>query len=136
MKAILTLLIIFVTLALHVPSARSQTQPSFAYYGLEPDIVTNFLGSSSKSLGFVRVTIELMIENADYLEAIDHHSPLLRATIIEILGRQPKDKVKSLTGREDFRRTSLERVRELMQRETGNPMIKDIIITKFLVQGG
>ncbi|GAB5382402.1 MAG: flagellar basal body-associated protein FliL [Aliiglaciecola sp.] len=113
-----------------------QAQNNFAYYGLEPDIVTNFLGPNANNLGFVRTTMELMLEDVEYIEAIEHHSPLLRATIIDIIGRQPKDKVKSLTGREDIRRMSLERIRELMQQETGNPMIKDLIITKFIVQGG
>mmetsp|Transcript_28641 Transcript_28641/g.36903 ORF Transcript_28641/g.36903 Transcript_28641/m.36903 type:complete len:136 (-) Transcript_28641:224-631(-) len=134
MKNIFTAIALVMALGLQSFSATSQT--NFAYYGLEPDIVTNFLGPNANNLGFVRLTIELMIEDADHLEAIEHHSPLLRATIIDILGRQPKDKVKSLTGREDIRRVSLERLRELMQKETGNPMIKDIIITKFLVQGG
>jgi flagellar FliL protein len=121
-------------LALSISTARAQA--NFAYYGIEPDIVTNFLGPNVNTLGFIRTTIELMIEDADYIEVIEHHSPLLRATIIEILGRQPKDKVKSLTGREDIRKLCLTRLRELMKSETGNPMIKEIIITKFLVQGG
>ncbi|WJG11227.1 flagellar basal body-associated protein FliL [Aliiglaciecola sp. LCG003] len=117
-----------------MPSAHAQS--NFAYYGLEPDIVTNFLGPNAVKLGFVRATVELMLEDADYIEAIEHHSPLLRATIIEIIGRQPKDKVKSLTGREDIRRVTLETLRTLMEKETGKPMIKDILITKFIVQGG
>lgn len=134
MKKLFTAMTLVIAMSLSSMSAFGQS--NFAYYGLEPDIVTNFLGPNAKNLGFVRLTVELMIEDADHLEAIEHHSPLLRATVIDILGRQPKDKVKSLTGREDIRRTSLERLRELMQKETGNPMIKDIIITKFLVQGG
>ena len=83
--------------------ANAQTK-TYAYMGLEPDIVTNFLGPNANNLGFVRLTIELMIEDADHLEAIEHHSPLLRATIIDILGRQPKDKVKSSRVRLSSRR--------------------------------
>ena len=115
---------------------RVHAQTSFAYYGLEPDIVTNYLGNSSRSLGFVRVTVELMLEDADYLEAAQHHSPLLRATVIDIFGRQPEEKVKSLTGREEIRQMSLEKLRALLKKETGNEMIKDVIFTKYLYQGG
>ena len=133
-KNLVVTTVAIVALLASVSTARAQT--NFAYYGIEPDIVTNFLGPNVNTLGFIRTTIELMIEDADYLEVIEHHSPLLRATIIEILGQQPKDKVKSLTGREDIRLLCLQRIRELMQKETGNPMVKEIIITKFLVQGG
>jgi len=117
-----------------VPNANAQS--SFAYFGLEPDIVTNYLGNSARSLGYVRITVELMLEDADYLEAAEHHSPLLRATVIDIIGRQPEEKVKSLTGREEIRRISLEKLRSLMKKETGNEMVKDVIFTKYLYQGG
>lgn len=117
-------------------TAPASAQNSFAYFGLEPDIVTNYLGSSARKLGYVRVTIELMLEDPDDLEAAEHHSPLLRATVIDIFGRQPEEKVKSLTGREDIRRTCLEKLQELMQQETGSPMIKNVIFTKYLYQGG
>ena len=117
-----------------VPKANAQT--TFAYFGLEPDIVTNYLGNSSRNLGYVRIAIELMLEDADYIEVVEHHSPLLRATVIDIFGRQPEEKVKSLTGREEIRQMSLEKLRNLLKKETGNEMIKDIIFTKYLYQGG
>ena len=115
---------------------KAYAQANFAYFGLEPDIVTNYLGNSSRSLGYVRVTVELMLEDADYLEAAQHHSPLLRATVIDIFGRQPEEKVKSLTGREEIRKSSLEKLRALLKKETGNEMIKDVIFTKYPYQGG
>jgi flagellar FliL protein len=108
---------------------------NFAYFSLEPDIVTNYLGTNAKKLGYLRVTIELMLEEVEYLEAAEHHSPLLRAVSIEIIGRQTEERVKSLTGREDIRRACLEKMRELMKKETGHEMIKDVIFTKYLYQG-
>lgn len=114
----------------------SQAQSTIAYFGLEPDIITNYLSPSARNLGYVRLTIELMVEDVDQLEAIEHHSPLLRATIIEIFGRQPEDKVKSLTGREDIRRIILEELQRLMLKETGKETIKNVIYTKYLYQGG
>ncbi|WP_158972531.1 flagellar basal body-associated protein FliL [Paraglaciecola sp. L3A3] len=112
------------------------TQKNYAYYSLEPEIVTNFLGTSARKLGFVRVSIELMLEDAQYLEAADHHSPLIRSAIIEVFGRQTAEKIKSLTGREDIRRNCLARLKELMRRETGSEMIKDVIFTKYLYHQG
>lgn len=131
-KKLFLALLAWFTLMLAGP-ANSQT--SYAYYGLEPDIITNYLGSNARKLGYVRVTVELMLESAEYLEAAEHHAPLLRATAIDIFGRQPEEKVKSLTGREDIRRTCLEQIRELMKRETGAEMVKDVIFTKYLYQG-
>ena len=107
----------------------------FAYFGLEPDIVTNYIGPSSNNLGYVRVTVELMLEDSSYIEAAEHHSPYLRSKTIELFGSQPEDKVKSLTGREEIRRTVLKELRRIMTEETGSPMIKEVIFTKYLYQG-
>jgi len=105
---------------------------SYAYFSLEPAIVTNFLGSSARKLGFVSVSIELMLEDPNFLEAAEHHSPLMRAAAIEVFGSQPAEKVKSLTGREDIRRICLEKLQELMIKETGSEMIKDVIFTRYI----
>lgn len=116
-------------------TAAAQGTNNYAYLGLEPDIVTNYLGSNAKKLGYVRVTVELMINDVDQLEIAEHHMPLLRATAIEIFGRQPQDKVKSLTGREDIRLAILKAIQEQLKLETGAEIVKDVIFTKYLYHG-
>ncbi|MBC3765910.1 flagellar basal body-associated protein FliL [Neptunicella marina] len=112
-----------------------QAKAEYAYYGLEPDIVTNFIGGSSRNLGYIRVSVELMLEDVSYMEIVTHHAPLLRDITIDIFGRQPADKVKSLTGREEIRQIVLNTLRERLKKETGREMIKDVIFTKYLYQG-
>lgn len=115
--------------------AQSAQARDSAYFGLEPDIITNYLSSNARDIGYVRVTVELMLSSSSHIEAAEHHAPLLRATTISIFGSQTEDNVKSLTGREDIRRACLEELRKLMKAETGNEMIKDVIFTKYLYQG-
>jgi flagellar FliL protein len=132
-KTIRLLASLLILLCYHcVVFGQDAAKKNYAYFSLEPDIVTNYLGSSARKLGFVRVTIELMLEDSDYLEAAEHHSPLMRAATIEVFGSQPAEKVKSLTGREDIRRACLEKLKKLMLRETGSEMIKEVIFTKYL----
>ena len=124
------LLVVVFSLLVALPA-----KANFAYYGIEPDIVTNYIGPTTNKLGYIRVTLELMLEDAKYMEVAEHHSPLLRATAIEIFGSQPEDRVKSLTGREEIRLSCLRKLRKLMKTETGNEVIKDVIFTKYLYQG-
>lgn len=58
-----------------------------------------------------------MIYDVDQLEIAEHHMPLLRATAIDIFGRQPEEKVKSLTGREDIRRAILKALQDHMKKK-------------------
>ena len=132
-KTIWLLTSLLILLSYHnVVHGQDVVRKNYAYFSLEPDIVTNYLGSSARKLGFVRVTIELMLDDSDYLEAAEHHSPLMRAAIIEVFGSQRAEKVKSLTGREDIRRSCVEKLKSLILRETGEEMIKDVIFTKYL----
>lgn len=125
-------LVIACALTLCAAPASAQTKANYAYLGLEPDIVTNFISPSARKLGYVRVTVELMINDADQLEIAEHHMPLLRATAIEIFGQQTAEKVKSLTGREDIRLAILKALQDHMKRETGAEIIKNVIFTKYL----
>lgn len=134
MKKYILLLVSLLTLLSYHSGVSGQevVRKNYAYFSLEPDVVTNYLGSSARKLGFVVVSIELMLEDPDFLESAEHHSPLIRSAIIEVFGKQPEEKVKSLTGREDIRRICLDKLKELMLRETGSKMIKDVIFTKYL----
>tara|TARA_A200000113_G_scaffold222996_1_gene237674 strand:+ start:889 stop:1305 length:417 start_codon:yes stop_codon:yes gene_type:complete len=115
---------------------HAQEQANYAYLGLEPEIVTNYISDSAKKLGYVRVQMELMIHDVGQLEIAEHHMPLLRSTAIEIFGQQPAEKVKSLTGREDIRLAILKALQDHMKQETGGEVIKNVIFTKYLYQGG
>ena len=132
MKSVFLAGLLFV---LAIQSKTALAQSDIAYLSLEPEIVTNYSGNSARKLGYVRVNIELMLHSVDHLEAAEHHLPLLRATTIEIFGRQPQDKVKSLTGREDIRLSIKKALQDLMTEETGSEIIKDVIFTKYLQQG-
>ncbi|WP_370165362.1 flagellar basal body-associated FliL family protein, partial [Marisediminitalea sp.] len=91
------LLVMLLGTGLFAAPTLAQDKPSYAYIGIEPEIVTNYLGANAVKLGYVRVMIEVMVGDVDQLELVEHHMPLLRSTAIEIFGRQPEEKVKSLT---------------------------------------
>ena len=121
---------------LMLPSAASarQQEAEFVYYGFDPDIVTNYVAGNRRSLGYVRVTVELMVTDKRFLSAIEHHEPLILDIIIGILSKQTEDKVKSLTGREEIRTSILTRLQEVLKKETGDTIIKDLLFTKYLYQ--
>lgn len=119
-----------------VGTAVAQEKTSYAYLGIEPEIVTNYISESARKLGYVRVSVELMIYNVNQLEVAEHHMPLLRSTAIEIFGQQPEEKIKSLTGREEIRLAILKALQNHMKQETGGEVIRNVIFTKYLYQGG
>jgi flagellar FliL protein len=95
----------FFSFLLTLSASVSQAKASdYAYFGFEPDIVTNYV-TVKKKMGYVRLTVELMVEGDD-LTIVEHHSPLLRDAIINIIGQQVEAKVKSMKGRADWPTTN------------------------------
>ncbi|MBL0710700.1 MAG: flagellar basal body-associated protein FliL [Colwellia sp.] len=103
---------------------------NYAYFGFEPDIITNYV-AVKKKMGYVRLTVELMVES-DNLDIVEHHSPLLRDAIISIIGKQPEAKIKSIKGRSEIQLLCEEQVKALLVQETGQPLIKKLLFTQWL----
>jgi flagellar protein FliL len=120
-------LILFITL-LTLNQAKAA---DYAYFGFEPEIITNYV-AVKKKMGYVRLTVELMIEDSSNFEAVEHHSPLLRDAIINIIGQQPEAKIKSINGRHEIQKLCEEQVKSLLTKETGQPLIKKLLFTQWL----
>lgn len=117
------------------PAENTQTggQGSVSYHALEPDIITNYL-SDGKTLGYIRVSVELMVENKADLKLLEQHDPLIRDTIIRLMGSKQAEQIKSLASREDLRKECETRVNELLVQESGKKAVRELIFTKFLYQ--
>lgn len=120
--------------ALCPSTGHARSEQEIVYYGFDPDIVTNYVTSGRRSLGYIRVTIDLMVDDRKFLSDIEHHEPLILNTIIRIFNQQHEDKIKSLTGREEIRQTILQDLQQILERETGQQMVRDILFTKYLYQ--
>ena len=128
MKKTLLILSILLSLSLSIPSAKAA---DYAYFGFEPSIITNYV-SVKKKMGYFRLTVELMIEDSSNYEVVEHHSPLLRDAIITIIGQQAEAKIKSINGRHEIQRLCEEKVKNLLTKETGKPLIKKLLFTQWL----
>ncbi len=125
-------LIMGLTVTLPALSA-DPTAPSLAYFTLEPELTTNFY-TEGKRLGYVQVRIDVMVADASDLVIIEHHQPLIRDAVVELLGRQNADVIKSLAGREEIRHALVENLNNLLLAETGKAVIADLLFTKYLYQ--
>ena len=103
----------------------------YVYFGFEPAIITNYI-AVKKKMGYVRLTVELMIEKSSNYETVEHHSPLLRDAIIDIIGQQQEAKIKSIKGRHEIQRLCEETVKNILKKETGQTLIKKLLFTQWL----
>ncbi len=114
-------------------SHANSSQPMIGYYGLEPEIVTNYV-NSGRRLGFIRIGVDLMLKDANQMSVIEYHAPLIRSSIIDILGQQPAERIKSTTGREEIRTHILEELSATLKQQTGQDMVAGLLFTKYIYE--
>ncbi|ART80319.1 flagellar basal body-associated FliL family protein [Oceanisphaera avium] len=103
------------------------------YYTIEPDIITNY-HNSGQTLGYIRVTVDLMLESADKMPLVEQHIPLLRDALNSLLAEQDQQEIRSLALREQLAAKGLQRLNDLLLAETGETPIRRLLFTKFLYQ--
>ncbi|MDO6445372.1 flagellar basal body-associated protein FliL [Colwellia sp. 1_MG-2023] len=121
----------FLLFSVMLISSLQAKAADYAYFGFEPEIITNYV-AVKKKMGYVRLTVELMIEDSSNFEAVEHHSPLLRDAIIDIIGQQPEAKIKSINGRHEIQKLCEDQIKSLLTKETGQPLIKKLLFTQWL----
>ena len=113
-------------------SANDSNKPVYIYFGLEPDIITNYISETNK-VGFISVSVEFMLADDDSLDIIEKHQPLIRDKIISLLGQQSPQQLRSLTAREEIRKMIQNEVNSLLKQESGQAVIENLLFTKFLL---
>ena len=111
-----------------------KAQPvGIGYYTLDPEFITNYQ-TEGPILGYVRVKVDLMVDNAGDIALLKKHEPLLRDTIVTLLGNQVLEQVRSQQGREALRDSCKKAVIALLTKEEGRPVIRDLLFTNYLYQ--
>jgi len=108
--------------------AREKSQP--LYLELPPSLVANLQAGAK----YIRCDIQLMTHDKDYLEKIDLHAPALRHELFMLISDQQGTGLKTLEGKEKFRKAALKAVRSVVEDLTGEEMIDDLFFTSYFVQ--
>lgn len=126
---------LFFGLFISIPSIASEDEKitKFSYFTLEPEITTNFITDDNK-LGFINVRVDLMTDSPELLKELEYHQPLIRDTIINLLGKESKMRIQSLAGREAIRKECLNEVNKVLLAETNQKVLTDLLFTKYLYQ--
>ncbi|MCG6202119.1 flagellar basal body-associated FliL family protein [Psychromonas antarctica] len=114
-------------------ASSEDNQNGYQYFLLEPDIITNYI-KPGKRIGFIRVTVELMVKTKGNYTLLEKNEPLIRDKIITVFGEQNEEIVKSVTERDSIRQRCLKEINDLLYAQTGKNPVEDLLFTKYLYQ--
>ena len=118
------------------------------YVGLDPDFVVAF--QNPKHARFIKASLEVMTRDKDVEDAIKHHMPVIRDSVLMLFSMQDEDELASTIahrsnvgiedelasreGKEQFRAEILAEVQKVIEEQTGNPGVDAVYFTNFVMQ--
>jgi len=117
----------------HVAKAaprKSKGKP--LYLAIDPAFVVNL--QDHGSLRFLQVGVEVMTHQHQVIDALNLNMPQVRDRLVMLLSNQTYASVSTLQGKERLRKEALAQIRQVMQKEIGEPGVDAVYFTSFVMQ--
>jgi flagellar FliL protein len=113
-------------------SPKVEASSDVFYIPMQPAFVTNYGGPGR--LKYMKVDMTLMVEGARSAQVVEQQRPLIRNVIVLNLARQNENNVVTASGQERIRQQILQVLQEALQRESGHPVVTEVLFTNFIYQ--
>jgi len=131
--ALLLMLLVTLTGISTSQAEEGGTSGEVQYIDMIPSFVLTY-GPPSPKLAYAKVDISLMVNSRANEEAVEHHMPALRNTIVMLFSQQTDEIMSNQQGREKLRNEALIALQKQMEEEEGQPIVGDLLFTNFVVQ--
>ncbi len=101
------------------------------YVSLKPFTVNFQHGGRTRLL---QVQLSLSTRSTEVVDALKLHEPLVNHTIITLLGGREFESLRTTEGKEALRKSLLEAVQDVVQQETGDGSVENVLFTRFVMQ--
>lgn len=130
-------------LALSVPMAAMAEEkaaeeegaaPKVSYVSLTPPFVGNYALDGSPRLHVYKADVALRVTGAEAEAAVKQQDPLIRNQLVALFAQQTIDSMSNVEAKEKLRQEALKQVQQVMNDETGKPMVDDLLFNNLIVQ--
>lgn len=127
------LIVLIVMLAAPAGAEEADGEGAF-YVKISRGLVINYGAPSINRLRFAKVGMSVRVSSGEASDAVEHHLPLLQDSMIMLLSGYAEDAMRTVRGKEKIRKSALKQMRELLQKEEGEPYVEDVLFDNFVVQ--
>jgi len=107
-------------------------QDPVQYLELTPAFIVNFPHQGRQR--FMQATVTLMGRDAEALDAVVRHMPVIRHNLINLLSAQLIKVFEDPAGIEQLREMATDEVNQVLLREIGREGIEELLFTNFVMQ--
>lgn len=129
---------IFLALCLSLPlalqAAESGDTPDSPYFVIEEPFTINFLKQSGDKMRFLQIKVALKSHDPAILHSAKTHLPMIQDALRLLFTDQSYTTISTVAGRKLLQAQALERIRSLLEKETGSNKLEQVYFTRFILQ--
>jgi len=131
---------ILLMLALTLPTAglaeeaKEGEAPKVSYISLSPPFVGNYGLDGTAKLRVFKADIALRVTGPEAAAAVKANDALIRNQLVALFTQQTSDAMSSVDGKEKLRQEALKQTQQVMNDETGKPMVEDLLFNNLIIQ--
>ncbi|YAF58007.1 Flagellar protein FliL [Pseudomonas sp. E141] len=131
---------IMLMLALSLPvtamaeEAKEGEAPKVSYITLSPPFVGNYGLDGSAKLRVYKADVALRVTGDAAAAAVKANEPLIRNQLVALFAQQTTEAMNNIEAKEKLRQEALKQTQQIMNDETGKPMVDDLLFNNLIIQ--
>ena len=138
MNKLLTSICQVLFLALTTPLMAAESGPgpqgSTPYYVIEEPFTINFQNQTQEKMRYLQIRVALKSDEPAIIESARVNLPMIQDALRILFTDQNYDTVSSVSGREQLQQQATDRIRSILQQETGSNGLEQVYFTRFILQ--
>jgi flagellar FliL protein len=124
-------------LALSLPMAALAEEaeaPKVSYISLSPPFVGNYGLDGTPKLKVYKADVALRVTGDEAVKAVKANEPLIRNQLVALFAQQTSETMSNVEAKEKLRQEALKQTQQVMNAETGKPVVEDLLFNNLIVQ--
>lgn len=135
MKAwIMLLLALSLPMAAGAEEAKEGEAPKVSYISLSPPFVGNYGLDGGPKLKVYKADVALRVTGDASAQAVKANEPLIRNQLVALFAQQTAETMNNVEAKEKLRQEALKQVQQVMNDETGKPVVEDLLFNNLIIQ--
>lgn len=108
--------------------------PKGSYISLSPPFVGNYGLDGTAKLKVFKADIALRVTGTEAAAAVKANDALIRNQLVALFTQQTNEAMSTVEGKEKLRQEALKQTQQVMNDETGKPMVEDLLFNNLIIQ--
>ena len=135
MKAwIMLLLALSLPVAAVAEEAKEGEAPKVSYITLSPPFVGNYGLDGTPKLKVYKADVALRVTGDEAAKLVKASEPLIRNQLVALFAQQTTEAMNNVEAKEKLRQEALKQTRQVMNDETGKPVVEDLLFNNLIIQ--